>query len=91
MNLSTIHAPKRACNVLLSRPTCVVSADRRFEQTEARLTGLEQRFDARLTALDQRMDGGFATLDWTVDQGFRWTSGIILSGLVAIAAAILSQ
>lgn len=76
--------------------------DRRFEQLEARLTGLdqrfearlislEQRFEARLMRLDQKMDGGFAALDRKIDNGFRWTSGIMLTGLIAIVAAILSQ
>jgi hypothetical protein len=54
--------------------------DRRFEQVETRLTGL-----------DQKMDGGFAALDRKIDHGVRWTSGIMLTGLIAIVAAILSQ
>jgi hypothetical protein len=76
--------------------------DRRFEQIEARLTGLDQKFESRLTALDQKsgarltgmdrkMDGGFSALDRKLDTGFRWTSGIMLTGLVANVAAILSQ
>lgn len=78
------------------------AVDRRFEQVEVRLTGLdqkfdtrltslEQRFESRLTALDQKMDSGFAALDLKVDRGFRWTSGIMLTGLVAIVAAVLSK
>src|SRR5690606_18132379 len=54
--------------------------DRRFEQVESRLTGL-----------DQKMDTGFAALDRKIDNGVRWTSGIMLTGLIAIVAAILSQ
>jgi hypothetical protein len=75
--------------------------DRRFEQIEARLTSLdqkfearfislEQRFETRLIGLDQKMDSGFAALDRKIDNGFRWTSGIMLTGLIAIVAAILS-
>jgi hypothetical protein len=37
------------------------------------------------------MDSGFAALDRKIDNGFRWTSGIVLTGLIAIVAAILSQ
>jgi hypothetical protein len=76
--------------------------DWRFEQIEARLTGLDQQFESRLTELDQKfegrltsidrkMGGGFAALDRKLDTGFRWTSGIMLTGLIAIVAATLSQ
>jgi t-SNARE complex subunit (syntaxin) len=54
--------------------------DRRFEQVETRLAGL-----------DQKMDTGFAALDRKIDSGVRWTSGIMLTGLIAIVAAILSR
>ncbi len=54
--------------------------DRRFEQIEARLTGL-----------DQKIDSGFAAVDHKLDSGFRWTAGIILTGLIAIVAAILAR
>lgn len=54
--------------------------DRRFEQVETRLTGL-----------DQKMDSGFASLDRRIDNGVRWTSGIMLTGLIALISAILSQ
>jgi hypothetical protein len=65
--------------------------DRRFEQVEARLTALDQKFEARLTGLDQKMDGAFAALDRKIDNGVRWTSGIMLTGLIAIVAAILAR
>jgi t-SNARE complex subunit (syntaxin) len=54
--------------------------DRRFEQVETRLAGL-----------DQKMNTEFAALDRKIDSGVRWTSGIMLTGLIAIVAAILSR
>ncbi len=54
--------------------------DRRFEQVEARLTGL-----------DQKMDSGFAAVDHKLESGFRWTAGVILTGLIAIVAALLAR
>ena len=72
--------------------------DRRFEQVEARLTGLDQKFDSKLTSLEQKFDNLGLTLNAALTAQrnemhgqFRWTAGIILTGLVAIVAAILAR
>jgi hypothetical protein len=49
--------------------------DRRFEHIEG-----------RLTALDQKVDG----LRGDMGTHFHWTAGIMISGLIAIVAAILA-
>jgi t-SNARE complex subunit (syntaxin) len=61
--------------------------DRRFEQVEARLTGLDQKVDG----LGQTLGAALAAQRHDMNAQFRWTSGIMLTGLVAIVAAILSQ
>ena len=72
--------------------------DRRFEQVEARLTGLDQKFDSKLTSLEQKFDNLGLTLNAALTAQrtemhgqFRWTAGIILTGLVAIVAALLAR
>jgi phosphoglycerate-specific signal transduction histidine kinase len=80
----------------------LTSLDQKFEARmmgfEVRLTGLEQKFDTRLITLDQKIDTLGQTLgaelvalrrDMTAQ--FRWTSGIMLTGLIAIVAAILAK
>lgn len=71
--------------------------DRRFEQVEARLAAMDQKFDARLAGLDQKIDGlGHSLGAELVAQRrdmhaqLRWTAGIMLTGFVAIVAAILA-
>ena len=72
--------------------------DRRFEQVEAKLTGLDQKFDSKLTSLEQKVDNLGLTLNAALTAQrtdmhgqFRWTAGIILTGLVAIVAALLAR
>ena len=72
--------------------------DRRFEQVEARLTGLDQKFDSKLTSLEQKFDNLGLTLNAALTAQrtemhgqFRWTAGIILTGLIAIVAALLAR
>ncbi len=50
--------------------------DRRFGQVEG-----------RLTALDQKVDG----LRRDMGSQFHWTAGIMVSGLIAIVAALLTR
>ena len=72
--------------------------DRRFEQIEARLTGLDQKIDAGLSGVNQKIDSlgltlhaALTTQRTEMHAQFRWTAGIILTGLVAIVAAILAR
>jgi hypothetical protein len=64
--------------------------DARFVAMDARFAQVDLRFgqiDARLATLDQKVDG----LGRELATHFRWTAGIMLTGLVAILAAILAQ
>ena len=72
--------------------------DRRFEQIEARFASLEQKVEARFASLEQKFDNLGLTLNAALTAQrnemhgqFRWTAGIILTGLVAIVAAILAR
>ena len=72
--------------------------DRRFEQVEARLTGLDQKVEAGLAGVNQRIDGLGLSLNAALaaqrnemHAQFRWTAGIILTGLIAIVAAMLAR
>ncbi len=59
-------------------------------RVDARFVAIEGRFgqvDARLIAIDQKVDG----LRHEMGTQFHWTVGIMLTGLTAIAAAILAQ
>jgi hypothetical protein len=60
--------------------------DLRFGDVDGRLTGLDRRMDAlgiEMTALRRDM-----TMQLTSQ--FRWTTGIVISGLIAIVAAVLA-
>lgn len=75
------------------------------QKFDARLATLEQRFDTRLaeldkrlTGLDQKVDGlghslgaELAAQRRDMNAQFRWTAGILLTGMIAIVAVILSQ
>ena len=75
------------------------------QKVEARFASLEQKFDAKLTGLDARLTGleqKFDNLGLTLNAAltaqrsemhaqFRWTAGIILTGLIAIVAAMLAR
>ena len=66
------------------------SVDARFAAIDARFAQMDLRFgqlDAKLAALDLKVDG----LGRELATHFRWTAGIMVTGLVAIAAAILAQ
>ena len=68
--------------------------DRRFEQVEARLTGLDQKVESGLAGVNQKIDGlGLSLVAQRTEMHaqFRWTAGIILTGLVAIVAAMLAR
>jgi len=68
--------------------------DRRFEQIEARLTGLDQKIEAGLSGVNQKIDGlGLSLVAQRNEMHaqFRWTAGIILTGLIAIVAAMLAR
>jgi hypothetical protein len=60
--------------------------DRRFELIEGRLTALDQKFDA----LGHSLGAELVAQRRDMNAQFRWTSGIMLTGLVAIVAAILA-
>jgi phosphoglycerate-specific signal transduction histidine kinase len=61
--------------------------DRRFEQVESRLTGLDQKIDG----LGQTLGTELLAVRRDMTAQFRWTAGIMLTGLVAIDAALLAQ
>jgi len=64
---------------------------KQFEaRVDARFGAIDARFgqvDARLITLDQKVDG----LRRDMGTQFHWTAGIMLTGMVTIAAAILAQ
>ena len=67
--------------------------DARFAQVDARFTQVDGRFtqiDTRLLTLDQRVDTGFASVRHEMALQFRWLAGIMLTGMITIAAAILA-
>jgi hypothetical protein len=61
--------------------------DGRFGQLDARLTGLDQKVDA----LGHTLGAEIAAQRHDTHAQFRWTAGIILTGLIAIVAAILAK
>ena len=61
--------------------------DRRFELVDTRFVALEQTFDRHLTALDGKLDRHVASLS----QQFRWLAGLVLTAIVAIAAALVAR
>jgi len=61
--------------------------DRRFEQVETRLTGLDRKVDG----LGQTLGSELFALRRNMTAQFRWTASIMLTSLVAIVAAILSH
>ena len=68
------------------------------QKFDSKLTSLEQKFDAKLTGLEQKFDNLGLTLNAALTAQrnemhgqFRWTAGIILTGLVAIVAALLAR
>jgi hypothetical protein len=71
--------------------------DRRFASVDARFGQIDVRFgqlDAGLAAINQRIDrqvAEIATLRRDMTTQFRWTAGLMLTGAVAIVAAVLSQ
>jgi tetrahydromethanopterin S-methyltransferase subunit G len=73
----------------------IMALDQKFDQ---RLAALDQKFDQRLAALDQKFDQRLAALDREIGSlrrdmasQFRWTTGMFLTGVVTILAAILAQ
>ena len=71
--------------------------DARFSQMDARFDQLEARMDAGHAILTQRIDSGLAAVgvemaamrhDMTGQ--LRWTMGIMITGVIAIAAAIVA-
>jgi len=63
-----------------------VAIDSRFGDVDTRLTGLDRKVDAvaiEMTALRRDM-----TMQLTSQ--FRWTTGIMISGFIAVVAAILA-
>ena len=68
--------------------------DARLTGLELRLTGSDQKVEAGLAGVNQKIDGlGLSLIAQRNDMHaqFRWTAGIILTGLVAIVAAILAR
>jgi hypothetical protein len=73
----------------------VTQALRQFEsRVDARFASVDMRF----VALEQRVDAGFAGVHHRFDAlgrematQFRWTVGLMLTGVLAIVAALLSQ
>jgi phosphoglycerate-specific signal transduction histidine kinase len=61
--------------------------DRRFEHVEARLTGLDQKIDG----LGHTLGAELVARRRDMGVQFRWMAGIMLTGLVAIVAAILAR
>lgn len=74
-----------------------VQIDARFGQIDVRFGQIDVRFgqlEAGLAAINQRIDrqvAEIATLRRDMTTQFRWTAGLMLTGAVAIVAAILSQ
>jgi tetrahydromethanopterin S-methyltransferase subunit G len=62
----------------------IMALDQKFDQ---RLAALEQKFDQRLAALDREI----GSLRRDMASQFRWTTGMFLTGVVTILAAILAQ
>lgn len=75
--------------------------DNRFASIDSRFASIDSRFasiDARFTAVEMKIDAGLAavtgeiaTLRRDLASQFRWTAGIMLTGLVAIAAAMIAR
>ena len=61
--------------------------DRRFELIDSRLASLDLKIDAIGDRLERRID----VLAVEMTKHFRWTAGLMLTGLIAIAAAILAS
>ena len=68
------------------------------QKIDAGLLGVNQKIDAGLSGVNQRIDGLGLTLHAALTTQrnemhaqFRWTAGIVLTGLVAIVAAILAR
>jgi hypothetical protein len=76
----------------------LLGLDQKIDGLDPKIEGLNQRFDARLLGLDQKIDGLGQSLGAELvaqrrdlSAQFRWTSGIMLTGFIAIVAAVLSQ
>jgi len=70
--------------------------DARFAQIDGRFAQIDERF-LQLEGRFVQMDGRFLTLDQKVDAirremalQFRWLAGIMLTGMVTLAAAMLA-
>lgn len=60
--------------------------DRQFDQVEAGLTALDRTIDSGIATLSQDMAG--LRRDMAVQ--LRWTAGVMLTGFVAMGAAVLA-
>jgi GAF domain-containing protein len=73
----------------------ITALDQKIDQ---KITALDQKFDLKIMALDQKFDQRLAALDREIGSlrrdmasQFRWTTGMFLTGVVTILAAILAQ
>jgi hypothetical protein len=68
--------------------------DARFAAIDARFAAVDARFDTlerKVDALDQKFDVGFEGLRREMAGQFRWTVGVLVTGLVAVVAAVIAQ
>lgn len=67
--------------------TRFAAVDARFAAIDARFDSLERRFDA----LGIKVEAGFDGLRREMAGHFRWTVGVLVTGLVAVVAAVIAQ
>jgi hypothetical protein len=67
--------------------TRFTAVDARFAAIDARFDSLERRFDA----LGGKVEAGFDGLRREMTGQFRWTVGVLVTGLVAVVAAVIAQ
>ena len=71
-----------------------VTVDARFAAVDARFDSLERRFDAlehKCEAIGGKVETGLDGLRREMAGHFRWTVGVLVTGLVAVVAAVIAQ